>query len=375
MKKIGLIVNPMAGLGGKVGLKGSDGYETQQKALKRGAKPEAPNRAGQALKEVKSISEGIELITYPAEMGENSAEIADLSATVIGNIDSGNTRPKDTQQAAKEMKNEGVELLLFAGGDGTARDIYSAIGTSLPVLGIPAGVKIHSAVFATNPKNAGNLVRKFVQGEVTGFDEKEVMDIDEEAFREGEVKARLFGYLSVPSDQQLTQNQKSGSGKSDESTRFAIAGFFLQEKMKENILYIIGPGTTTSSIMEKLNLDYTLLGVDAIFNGDLVGKDLTENDLLNLLNQYKNYQLEIVVTVIGGQGFIFGRGNQQISDKVIKEVGADNITIIATSHKLYELPENKMLIDTGDSNLDEKLSGYYRVITDYKTESMMKAGT
>ncbi|SDL28162.1 ATP-NAD kinase family protein [Halarsenatibacter silvermanii] len=317
----------------------------------------------------------MELITYPAEMGEKSTARVGISAEVIGEIDSGETRPEDTRQAARDMKEKGVELILFAGGDGTARDIYSAVETSLPALGIPAGVKIHSAVFATNPKNAGVLVRKFVRGEVSGTDEKEVMDIDEDAFREGEVRARLFGYLSVPGDQQLTQNQKSGSGKSDESTRYAIAGFFLQERMKEDTLYIIGPGTTTSSIMEKLELNFSLLGVDAIFNEELVGSDLAEEDLLNLLTEYENYPAEIVVTVIGGQGFIFGRGNQQISDRVIRRVGEDSITIIATSHKLYSLPENKMLIDTGDQKLNEQLSGYYRVITDYKTESMIKAGT
>ncbi|MGM0421082.1 MAG: ATP-NAD kinase family protein [Bacillota bacterium] len=372
MKKIGLIVNPIAGIGGKVGLKGSDGRETQEKAKELGAEPVSPHRTVQALTTLKNSNKEIELITYPKEMGENEAREAGFKPTVIGEIESGSTTPADTQQAAKDLKDEGVELLLFSGGDGTARDIYTAIETSLPVLGIPAGVKIHSAVFATNPRAAGDLARKYLQGEVSGTEKKEVMDIDEEAFRYGQVDAQLYGYLTVPSDQSLTQDQKSGSARSDEISRYAIAEHFLENRMKDNCLYILGPGTTTASVLELLELEHSLLGVDAIFNRKLVGKDLAEQNILALLEEYKEHPAEIVITVIGGQGFIFGRGNQQISPQVIRKVGLNNITILATSAKLHAL-SGKMLIDTGDPELDENLTGYYHVISDYKHETVMKA--
>ena len=208
--RLGLIVNPVAGIGGRVGLKGSDGAEIQKRALALGAVPQAPSRAIQALERLKAV-EGLEIVTYPGEMGEDAARACGFEPEVIGTITPGETTAQDTRDAASEMQRQGVDLLLFAGGDGTARDIYRAVGTGLPVLGIPAGVKIHSAVYATHPRSAGELAALYLQGKVTGLREAEVMDIDEEAFRQDVLSARLYGYLKIPFRTSLVQNQKMPS--------------------------------------------------------------------------------------------------------------------------------------------------------------------
>lgn len=360
MKRIGLIVNPIAGMGGKVGLKGSDGLETIKKAIELGAVPEAPKRAEAALKRMVSLRDRIELIVYPGAMGQEEAEKCGFVPTVIGTIKGNKTTPEDTENAARQMMEMGVDLIIFAGGDGTARNIYNAVRDKIPVLGIPAGVKIHSAVYATSPENAGNLVYTYLQsnGRIR-LREAEVMDIDEEAFRSNRVCARLYGYLKIPYERSLVQSAKAGSASMDEVSMDEIASDVVNS-MEQDTLYVIGPGTTTRAIMEKLRLPNTLLGVDAVLGGKLVGSDLNEEQLLEILGNKKS---KIVVTVIGGQGHIFGRGNQQISPNVIRMVGKENIIIVATENKLLGLSGKPLLIDTGDRALDEALSGYTKVVT------------
>ena len=239
MKKIGLIINPIAGMGGSVGLKGSDGPEILAKARALGAKPRSSYRAIQALEKILPFKDQVEIITYPGEMGEDAAKSCGFEPTVIGSVDKGNTTPQDTKNAAKDMKELGVDLILFAGGDGTARDIYDSVGISIPALGIPAGVKIHSAVYGQNPKRAGELMSLFVQGRVIEFKELEVMDIDEDAFREGRVVARLYGYLKVPFEKKFVQSRKSGGIKTEEASLEGIAHYII-DSMSDDYIYIVG---------------------------------------------------------------------------------------------------------------------------------------
>jgi predicted polyphosphate/ATP-dependent NAD kinase len=366
-KRLGLIVNPVAGIGGRVGLKGSDGADIQKKALELGAVPQSLGRATQALERIKPLRSDLELITYSGEMGADAARACGFEPTVIGSIKAGETTPQDTQNAAREMQRLEVDLLLFAGGDGTARDIYSAIGESIPVLGIPAGVKIHSAVFATNPRNAGDLALSYLQERVSRLREAEVMDIDEDAFREGVVSARLYGYLKIPFKSSLVQNLKMASP--GEGASLASIAHDIAEKMEDDCLYIIGPGTTTRAVTDELGLDKTLIGVDVVLNRKLIAADVNEAQLLKLLDGRK---AKIIVTLIGGQGCIFGRGNQQISPAVIKKVGRDNIIVVSSPEKLYALERRPLWVDTGDSEVDEMLCGYIKVLTGYNERAVRK---
>ncbi len=269
------------------------------------------------------------------------------------------------------MAESGVDLILFAGGDGTARDIYAAIDGRVPVLGIPTGVKIHSGVFAINPSSAGDLAVMYLREGQAATREAEVMDIDEEAFREDRISARLYGYLTVPYEKNLVQTSKGGSPPQEELSLEAIARDIIEE-MEEDVIYVIGPGTTTRPIAESLGLPKTLLGVDVVLDGRLVASDVNEAQLLELI---KGRRAKIIVTAIGGQGFIFGRGNQQISPEVIKRVGKENIIVVATPGKLASLEGRPLLVDTGERELDELLSGYIRVITGYSRRVVYKVGS
>jgi len=369
-KKVGLIVNPIAGMGGRVGLKGSDGEEILRRARQLGATPTAPGRVVEALAGLVPIANQFKLFSYPAEMGEMEARQAGIEPSVIGRIQPGKTTSADTRRAGREMAALGVDLLLFAGGDGTARDIYQGIGLSIPVIGIPAGVKIHSAVYATNPTRAARLARMHLGGRVKTLGELEVMDIDEDAFRQGQVSARLYGYLKVPLERRFTQGAKAASADSEHE---ALAMQSIAEQvvatMNADSLYIIGSGTTLRAIMERLGLESTLLGIDAVLNGQPMGMDLNEKQLLELI---EDRQTRIIVTPIGGQGYLFGRGNQQLSPNVIKKVGLDNIIVVATPGKLGSLKRRPLLVDTGDNETDKMLQGYVKVVTGYREEMMYK---
>ncbi|UCH58199.1 MAG: ATP-NAD kinase family protein [Candidatus Bathyarchaeota archaeon] len=355
-------------MGGRVGLKGTDGREILEKARELGAVSTSPVRAVEALRRLVAIKDKIELVTYPDEMGEDEARECGFDPRVIGTIEKGRTTSEDTMRAAREMNTLGVDLILFAGGDGTARDIYEAVDGEVPVLGIPSGVKIQSGVFAINPARAGDLAAKYLSGEVSSIREREVMDIDEEAYRDNRLSSRLYGYLSVPYQEALVQGSKAGSAASEEITLEAIASEVV-EGMEDDCMYIIGPGTTTRPIARQLGLEKTLLGVDIVHKGRLLASDANEERLLELL---EGRRAKIIVTVIGGQGFVFGRGNQQISPRVIRKVGVENVIIVATPEKLASLKGRALLVDTGDRELDEMLSGYHKVVTGYARRSVYR---
>lgn len=369
LPKLGLIVNPVAGLGGAVGLKGSDGESTQRQALAMGARPRAPERAIKALRRLAAIDSPFELLTCTGRMGGEEAAACGLEFTVLEGP-SGVTTPRHTRDAARAMAEQGVDLLLFAGGDGTACDICEAVGDRLMVLGIPAGVKIHSGVYAISPDAAGRLAAEFVQGRSFESMEAEVMDQDEEALRKGRVSVRLHGYLHIPRHRALTQGTKSSSAVG-ESVAARIAAADVVRKMEAGRTYIIGPGTTTREVMAALGLAGTLVGVDVVRDGQLLVKDAGEEQILELV---RGRDAAIVVTVIGGQGYLFGRGNQQISARVIREVGTDNIIVVATRQKLNSLRWRGLLVDTGDDEVDTMLGGYVRIVTGTGEQALCKVG-
>jgi len=367
LKVLGFIVNPIAGMGGRVGLKGTDGEEILQKALELGARPVAPVRAMETLKGLRSINYAIELVTYPGEMGEDEAKECGFTPTVVGSIKPGKTTATDTKNAVEEMMKRGVDLIVFVGGDGTARDVCSVIKTNMPVLGVPAGVKVHSAVFAIDPEGAARIITSFVR---TGlpYTKAEVMDTDEDAFRMGRVSANLFGYMLVPFEVDLVQSTKISSPltENEKANQLAIAKYVV-ENMKPDTIYVLGPGTTIQAVAEVLKIRKSLLGVDLVRNGKLIGFDVNERQILSKI---KDEEAKVIVTPIGGQGFIFGRGNQQISPAVLRAIGKENVIVISTHSKLQGL--RKLRVDTGDSEVDKWFKGYIRVITDYREEQMME---
>jgi predicted polyphosphate/ATP-dependent NAD kinase len=367
---LGLIVNPIAGIGGRVGLKGSDGAAIQAKALALGAVPRSLERAAQALQRTKRVKE-LDVIVFPREMGEDTARVCGYEPAVIGAITPGATAASDTQQAALQMRRLDIDLLLFAGGDGTARDIHAAVADTLPVLGIPAGVKIHSAVFGTNPISAGDLAALYLEGRVSDLREAEVLDIDEDAMRRGTVSARLYGYLKIPYRGSLVQSLKAPSAPGEQAAMEAIACDIV-DGMEVDWLYVIGPGTTTRAITAELGLEKTLIGVDVVRNRELVARDVNERQLLELL---EGKQAKIVVTPIGGQGYIFGRGNQQISPLVIQQVGRENVIVISTTSKIFSLLGRPLLVDTGNRQVDALLGGYISVITGYDQEMIYRVSS
>ena len=367
VKTVGFIVNPVAGMGGAVGLKGTDGEAILDKAVSLGAKPVAPARAECFLQELSAFTKGLQLVVGAGAMGENEAKSCGFACRIIGEKKE-KTSAEDTKAIAKRIAECGVDLLVFCGGDGTARDILKAVNASLPVLGVPTGVKMHSAVFAVSPQAAARVTQRFLADELP-LREAEVMDVDETAFREGRVSAELFGYVLIPYEPHLIQENKMASPMTESELRNQAAiAIYIIENMKPNLIYILGPGTTTRTIGDLLEAKKTLLGVDLFCDKKIVAHDVNEKQIIEKI---RGKAAQIIVTPIGGQGFIFGRGNQQISPEVIRRVGLDNIVVVATEGKLRSL--RSLRVDTGDPNLDDALRAHkIKVVVDYKIEHMMR---
>jgi len=353
-------------MGGAVGLKGTDGKAILEKAMVLGAQPISPVRAESFLSELRPFKERIRFIVGAGGMGEDEARNCGFTRLVLEKTKN-ETTAEDTMKVARRIISAGADLLVFCGGDGTARDVMNAVGTELPVLGVPTGVKMHSAVFAVGPKAAARIAMEFLWEELP-LKDAEIMDVNERAFREGRVSAKLYGYVLTPYEPDLIQGVKMASSMTNSEMRNQAAiAIYIIENMRSDVVYIIGPGTTTRTIGDLLDAKKTLLGVDLFYNKKLIAKDVNEKQILEKI---KGKTARIIVTPIGGQGFIFGRGNQQISSAVIREVGRDNIVVVATEAKLRSL--KTLRVDTGDPSLDDALRGCIGVISDYKKEHMMR---
>lgn len=375
--KLGLVINPLAGIGGTVGLKGSDGRDIVDQALAKGARPLAQQRAQSALAAISSSVPG-PVYTAAGAMGEDALNSVGIDAVVVYTPAEAVTSASDTVKAVMACCQQGVDLLVFAGGDGTARDILDAlrqlgVDDNLTVIGIPAGCKIHSAVYAISPAQAGELLAGLIAGQLYSVKSAEVMDLDEDAFRAGQVKASCYGYMKVPIDEQRMQAMKQGGVDTEALVLDNIAADFI-DSMQDDVLYLMGSGSTIAAIMEALGLENTLLGIDAVFNGERVAGDLTEQEILALLDVVDYADARIVVTAIGGQGHVFGRGNQQFSPAVIRRVGCANVIIVATRNKLRSLQGRALRVDTGDRDLDQELVGMKQIITGYEQRTLYRIG-
>lgn len=371
---VGFLINPVAGLGGVLARKGSDGQTMRDLAAQlpvqqrlRGAE-----RALRCLAVLDASQGNIQFTTWAGDMGATTLAQAGIAAQVLGSRDSQLSSASDTRQAAAALLEEGIDLLLFVGGDGTARDILDVVAMRCPVLGIPAGVKMHSGVFAVSPEAAGELLARLGSGGLVSVKTAEVRDIDEEAMRADRVKSRFYGEMKIPAVGDYLQHTKVGGRESTELVAAEI-GAWLVETMDPDRLYLVGPGSTTAAITDELGLPTTLLGVDVVRGGQIVASDADEKALLQLLDA-SSAPANIIVTAIGGQGHVFGRGNQQFSPAVIRKVGLDNIQIVAAKSKITALGGRPLLVDTNDAALDRALLGYYEIVSGYDDKILYPIG-
>lgn len=354
--KVGFIINPVAGMGGRVGLKGTNGLADL--AARLGGEPVSLKKAEEALRSLEDMEKDIFFLTCSGKMGEDVLKKTGFSYRIIYEAPE-KTSADDTRKAAQRMI--GCDLILFSGGDGTLSDIVSVVDKKIPVLGIPAGVKMFSPAFCITPKECGRIVSSFVETSV-----RDVLDIDEEAYRNNELSIKIKGEAIVPVSPGI-QNGKGTSGAVD--AKKEIAERIIDDCRKEgkDVLYIIGPGTTTMEVKKGFGIEGTLLGVDVVRNGKLIKEDACEKHILNAFEKFHG-KVVIIVSPIGNQGFIFGRGNQQISSEVIKH--ADEIKVIASPDKLESTPY--LHVDTGDAELDKKLRGNIKVQSGYHDFKMMR---
>ncbi len=367
MESLGVVVNPIAGMGGRVGLKGTDGMLSE--ARNRGATPRAPDRARTALSTLYRRQPELAVYTAATVMGEDAAREAGYEPTVVYTPDQWGTEPSidptrpgtsaaDTRAAVRAFLDHDVDLILFVGGDGTAVDVAEVLeaaeGTeTTPMLGVPAGVKIYSSVFAVTPKDAGRIAAEFDR-----VADREINDIDEDAYRDGEVRSELKAIVPVPVAPAVQSGKQVASGSVD-----SLAAGFARE-IEADRSYVFGPGGTVGAIESELGIDPSPLGVDVWRDGEVLARDATESELLDVLEP----PVTIVVSPIGGQGFIFGRGNHQISPAVIRL--ADEIEVVASTDKLDDIAS--LRVDTDDEAIDDSLRGWQQVRTGRFTTQLVK---
>ncbi|MFB6194994.1 MAG: ATP-NAD kinase family protein [Haloplanus sp.] len=337
--RIGFVVNPIAGMGGRVGLKGTD--EKVEEARARGATPRSPDRARRALAAITDRVPDATVLTWGEPMGASLAREAGFDPEVLGTPAGDDTDAADTREAVAAFVDAGVDLVCFVGGDGTAADVAEAVGTEVPMLGVPAGVKVYSSVFAVSPEDAADVIASFERTE-----RREVLDIDEEAYRGGSVEPELRAVARVPVGEDLQSSKQTGSGNVE-----ALAEGFAEE-VEPGVTYVLGPGSTVGAIKEALGFEGSPLGVDVWRDGEVLVRDAAESDILDALGE-RNV---IVVSPIGGQGFIFGRGNPQLSPAVIRQCEVD---VVASRTKLNDI--GRLRVDTDDPDLDAELRGWTRV--------------
>ncbi len=369
--KIGFLVNPIAGMGGRVGLKGTDNVSS--KAAQMGAKPVSPAKAVEFLKRIKEleVASKISLLTCPGVMGRDEVQTAGLKAETLAMSIGAKTTAEDTRSAVRLMVEANADLIVFVGGDGTARDVFDALdgNTSTLVLGVPAGVKMYSGIFAASPVDAADVVQMFSEGEAQTMD-FEIVDADEEAIRSDHFSTRLYGFLKGPfvSMRLLGSKQITPDSLDEHDNQMAVARF-VAEDMDPKGTYILGPGTTVKCIAEVLGVEKTLLGVD-IYRNKKVIKDVNEQKILREVKDWS--KTWIVLSPIGRQGMLLGRGNQQVSPEILRRVSRDHIIVAATKNKIQGIDGSVLRVDTGDAAVDKMLRGYIKVAIDYREWRLMQ---
>lgn len=372
--RVAFVVNPVAGMGGKVGLKGTD--HAAAEALARGAEPVAPGRAAMFLERLRALLDSGALAEEPSwltaagAMGESLLRDAGMATIEVVHSPAKDTGAHDTTATVRAALLQGAEVLVFVGGDGTARDVASAAQGRAPLLGVPSGVKMHSAVFAVHPAAAAELLAFHAQGAARVV-EAEVLDVDEEAYRRGEWKVKLYAMAKALDEPVLRQLGKMTFEELHEEGLQEDIALHVADMAKQHPqrLFLLGPGSTLEAVGKRLGVEKTLLGFDASLAGQQVGRDLDERGMLALLALHKDAML--VLSPIGAQGFVLGRGNQQASPEVVAKVGLERILLVATPGKLRATPV--LRVDSGDAALDEafRARGHWPVVLAYRTSRLV----
>ncbi|MEE3134395.1 MAG: NAD(+)/NADH kinase [Candidatus Thermoplasmatota archaeon] len=380
MARIGVLVNPDAGLGGKLGFKGSDGRA--EEARKSGAKDRAGPRMRETLTNIFELIKlgrcaEFELIICGGKMGSDWIKDIKFQEKKIVGEWNGKTTSEDTHKAVELILEENIDLLLYAGGDGTTRDIVEKLeslnASNTPLIGVPSGVKMYSGCFAEDTNAAAEVLVAWINGEL-GFSTTEVLDMDEESYRKGEWKIDMFGQAITPASPLWIQGSKHqiqaiGEEEIIESLSEHISELYIQNK---NNLIIWGAGGSLNQIAKHCGLNTTLLGIDISKGNQLIGADLSENEIIKILENNENDEFILLLSPMGGQGFLIGRGNLQLSPRVLRKIGIGNIMGVATPAKLLSI--SRIRIDTGDSLLDEEIRGkkYIKMIQGYRTIKIVK---
>lgn len=375
-QRIGFLVNPIAGIGGPVGLKGSDGVV--ELAIERGAEPSANRRAAEMLQALRAglgqhpAPPDIIWVTCAGVMGEEALRGSGFDEIEVASRPATPPGAADTREAVRAFIDAGASLVVFCGGDGTARDVCAETGRTTPILGVPAGVKMYSAVFGVSPARSAEILLGYLDGRL-GLSEADVLDVDERAYRAGHLEVRLYDSARTPHEPGLVQAAKQVIVDEDEgSAKAQIAEHVAEElESRADTLFLLGPGSTVASIADRVGLAKSLLGVDAVVAGAIVGRDLDERQLLEWVGGYR--EVRLVISPIGAQGFVLGRGNQQLSPRVLREIEPESIMIVATPAKVAQTPV--LRFDTGDAELDETLvgPGFLPVVTGYHARRLVEA--
>ncbi|MFT4470112.1 ATP-NAD kinase family protein [Arthrobacter sulfonylureivorans] len=369
--RIGLIVNPVAGLGGPAGLKGSDGTDIQAEALRRGSVPRSAARMGRMLRELRRRDVPVWLLAAPGPLGEDAARAAGWEPDAVvpwpGATPHAPTTAADTTAAAAALTARGVDVLVFAGGDGTARDVAAGLGPDDVVLGLPAGVKMQSGVFARSPESAAGILADAARG-VGTTSVAEVVDIDEQARREGIISSTLYGQLRVLGTRAQMQGGKVGSRSEPREVLGGIAAE-CAGRIDPEAMCLLGPGTTVAAVAAGMGLDSTLLGVDVLHRGRLVATDCSAAELHQVT---AGHRLQVLLSPVGGQGFLLGRGNQQLDEALLARLSPAEMLIVCTPEKLGALGGGPFYVDVPGPDLAAALTGPRRVVTGRRQEAVVR---
>ena len=369
MLRVGVLVNPIAGLGGAVGLKGSDGVLLQAQAIALGARPRSIERMRAALAVLADSADRLRVVAWGGAMGADALADSRLDHIVVGEPKSPSDAA-DTTRAVRALCAHGVDVLLFAGGDGTARDIASAIEPHVPMLGVPAGVKMHSGVFAVTPADAGAVIRRLARGELVAIDDAELRDVDEGAVRAGRAATRSSGFVRSLRLGGYVQHVKSEGRENEDLVKVEIAHEIAERARNCAGAIVLGPGTTVAAVKRELGVEPTLLGIDVWRAGRTLARDVAERDLDAIVDA----STVVVVGFAAQQGILFGRGNQALSARILARVARENVWVVASRTKLATLGGAALRVDTGDVALDTRFGGTIEIVAGYDDRLLYRIG-